>query len=99
MSKPKYVKPTLTSVGLPIKRAQGFETEGYCTSGNSAGIAGGTCGSGINPEAPMTDDCDYGEGATLSCPTGNLAGLGFVDGCNNGNTIYGGAPCTAGSNN
>lgn len=99
MSKPKYVKPTLTSVGLPIKRAQGFETEGYCGAGNSAGITGGICNNGIKPEGTIEDDCGYGNGATNGCSSGDLGGYGIDDGCKDGYTIYGGAPCSAGSNN
>lgn len=90
MSKPKYQKPVLSSIGLPIKRAQGFEVESYCAQGNSAGGTGGECNNGWAPK----EDTVLGPSA---CDVGNT---NFVyDGCVSGYTIYtSGAVCDSGSN-
>jgi len=87
MVKPKYTKPTLTSVGLPIKRAQGFETEGYCGTGGLAGKDhSGYCSSGLNPTGNVDD-----------CSSGGLGTSNYPDGCSNGNTAYGSGACDTGN--
>lgn len=98
MSKPKYTKPVLSSIGLPVKRAQGFEIEGFCGAGSSAGGPGGACEGGTGLSGDIPSHCGTGFGAATSCGSG--FGQGEVsDGCESGITIYGGAPCSAGSNN
>ena len=97
MTKPKYEKPIITSIGLPIKRAQGFDTEGACFTGNDAGGSGGVCDSGLDTTSDIPTGCNSGSIAEkYTCSSGDIE---KDDGCTDGYTIYGGAACGAGSNN
>ena len=98
MSKPKYEKPVLSSIGLPIKRAQGFDILGYCGQGNLAGGTGASCDGGIELSGTIPDSCGGGDYATNSCGGGGHVDWHVDDGCGDGYTIYDGAACDTGIN-
>ncbi len=80
--KKKYEKPKLSSLNIPIVKAQGFEVLGVCSNGNLVGDGSGTCIAGELPNSYL-GNCSPGSGdavAGSNCIGGGFAGTGCSSG-------------------
>jgi hypothetical protein len=75
--KKKYEKPKLSSLNMPVVKAQGFEVMGVCSTGSFVGDGGlGDCNTGFLPKS-LLGNCSPGSGdsaAGSSCSDGSWAG-------------------------